>query len=313
MPVERIKQVAVLGAGVMGHSIAQVFAQGGYPVKLFDLSSGILERATLLIGSALDTLVEFGLIARTEIPCILDRIQPTTELASAVAGADFVLEAVPEIPEVKRRLFSGLNNLCSGETILASNTSGLDIFNLVEVNSAERVIITHWFTPPYIVPLVEVVPGEKTSGEVTRSTKKILENLGKRPVVIKKFVPAFIVNRVQNAINKAVLEIIDNDWATPEDVDTAIKTSIGIRLPIVGAAQAMDFSGLDLINTINLRLGVKSPFLKARVDSGYLGAKTSKGIYDYQGQSESEILKKRDRLYLSMLKHLDKINAFQPV
>ena len=311
--ISQVKNVTVVGAGVMGHSLAQVFAQKGYNVRLCDLKEDVLERAMGLIKSTLESLVELGHLPQKEIPAITGRIHPTKDLTEALDRTDFVIEAVSEVPEIKRALFSKLNELCSKDTILASNTSGLDIFKIADIDNPQRLIITHWFSPPHIIPLVEIVPGETTSDEVIALTKKIMESLGKKPIILNKFVPAFIVNRIQNAINRAVFELIENEWATPENIDLAIKTTLGIRMPIVGVAQSLDFAGLDLINKINQGVGTKSTFVEGRVKEGHLGAKTSKGIYDYQGRGEAEILKKRDRLYLEMLKHLERINAFDPV
>jgi len=313
MKLDNINKIAVIGAGVMGHSLAQVFAQNGYSVKLQDLNQDILEHALELIKSTLETLVELEQLSHSEIQIILDRIEPTTDLPSALKDADFVLEAVPEVPEIKEALFSQLNKFCPRGTILATNTSGLDIFNIVDVDNPERLIITHWFAPPHIIPLVEVVPGEETSAEVISLTVEILESLGKKPVVMNKFVPAFIVNRIQNTINSAVFEMIDNGWASPDAIDKAIKYSLGIRLPIVGVAQSLDFTGLDLINNILQRVGTQSTYLEEKVKRGNLGAKTSKGIYDYGDRTEAEILKKRDALYVKLLNYLKKINAFEPV
>jgi 3-hydroxyacyl-CoA dehydrogenase len=313
MKLDKIDKITVVGAGVMGHSLAQVFAQNGYSVKLIDLDHDILEHALELIKSTLETLVELGELSHSEIQVILDRIEPTTDLSSALKDADFVLEAVAEVPEIKKALFSQLNKFCLRGAVLASNTSGLDIFNIVDVDNPERLIITHWFAPPHIIPLVEVVPGEETSAEVISLTVEILESLGKKPVVMNKFVPAFIVNRIQNTINSAVFEMIDNGWASPDAIDRAIKYSLGIRLPIVGVAQSLDFAGLDLIDNILQRVGTQSTYLEEKVKGGNLGAKTSKGIYDYKGRTEAEILKKRDALYLKLLNYLKKINAFEPV
>ena len=313
MKLDKINKVAVIGAGVMGHSLAQVFAQNGYSVKLYDLDHDILDHAFELIKSTLETLVELEELSHSEIQVILARIEPTTDLPLALKDADFVIEAVPEIPEIKKALFSQLNKFCSRGTILATNTSGLDIFNIVDLDNPERLIITHWFAPPHIIPLVEVVPGEETSAEVISLTVEILESLGKKPVVMNKFVPAFIVNRIQNTINNAVFEMIDNGWASPDAIDKAIKYSLGIRLPIVGVAQSLDFAGLDLINNILQRVGTQSTYLEEKVKRGNLGAKTSKGIFDYGDRTEAEILKKRDALYLKLLNYLKKINAFEPV
>ncbi len=144
-----MKRIAVLGAGVMGHSISLVFAQHGYVVRLCDLTDQFLDRAIRLIKSTLETLVEFKRLSEDEIPDILKHIQTTTDLAEALKEVDVVIEAVPEIVEVKKELFSQINRLCSKETLLASNASGLDIFSLAEVDYPERLVITHWFSPPH--------------------------------------------------------------------------------------------------------------------------------------------------------------------
>ena len=313
MNPEKVKKVAVVGAGVMGQSIAIVFANAEIDVTLVDVNEKVLHHAIKLIESGLNTLASFGKVSRDNILYILSRIKSSPDLTKIGEDVDFVIEAVPEDPSIKKKVFSQLDELCDADTVLASNTSGLDIFNIVEVKHPERLLITHWFSPAHIIPLVEVVPGAKTSLEVVAFMVRLLGRLGKRPIVLKKFVPFFIVNRIQNAINQAVFEILENGWATPEDIDMAMKNTLGIRLPIVGVAQALDFTGLDLILDIMKHLGLESSFIKEKVKQGCLGAKTSKGIYNYGSRSQDEILKRRDGLYLKMLDHLEKIKAFEPV
>nr|MDO8080057.1 3-hydroxyacyl-CoA dehydrogenase family protein [Candidatus Freyarchaeota archaeon] len=313
MDAEDVKRAVVVGAGVMGHSIAQVFAQAGIEVGLVDVEEKILERAMRLIKSNLDTLAEFKRVSKSKIPAILKRIHPSTDLAAVAQGVDFAFEVVSEVADVKKKIFSQLDDICSEDAVLASNTSGLDIFSIAEVKNPGRLIIAHWFAPPHIIPLVEVVPGPKTSPEVVTFTAKLMERLGKRPVVLKEFVRSFIVNRIQNQIFLAILEMLEKGWATPEQIDLAVKTSLGVRLPIVGVVQTYDFTGLDLVLDIMKSYGVSHPLFEEKVKKGHLGVKTSKGIYDYGERSEEEILKKRDRMYLKMLEHLESINAFEPV
>lgn len=313
MDAEDVKRVVVVGAGTMGHSIAQVFAQAGIEVGLVDVDEKCLEHAMRLVKSNLDTLAEFKRVPKGKIPAILKRIHPSTDLAAAAQDVNFVIEAVSEVADIKKNIFSQLNEICSEDVVLASNTSGLNIFSVVEVKKPERLIISHWFAPPHIIPLVEVVPGPMTSPEVVAFTAKLMERLGKKPVVMKEFVRSFIVNRIQNQISLAVLEMLDKGWATPEEIDLAVKSSLGIRLPIVGVVQTYDFTGLDCVLDIMKSYGRIHPLFEEKVKKGYLGAKTSKGIYDYGGRSEEEILRKRDRLYLKMLDCLESINAFEPV
>jgi len=313
MDPKNVKRVAVIGAGVMGHSIAQVFAQAGILVSLVDVKNALLTHALQLVKSNLQTLADCGRVSPQAIPAILARIRPTTDLADAVKEVDFVLEAVVEIPEVKKKVFAQLEAACSESVVLASNTSGLEIFKIIQVKNPSRLVVTHWFAPPHIIPLVEVVPGPSTAPGILQFAAQLMERIGKKPLVMKQFIQRFIVNRVQNAIVQTALEMITNGWATPEQIDLAVKTSLGIRLPIVGVVQSLDFTGLNLIHDMTKGTGTENPLIEEKVRQGHLGASTSKGIYDYGGRSEEEILRKRDLLYLKMLDFLEGLDAFKPV
>jgi len=308
-----VKRAVGVGAGVMGHSIAHVFAQAGIEVNLVDLNETVLEHAMDLMKANLETLAEFKKVSGNEIPGILARIHPTTDLAGGAEGVDFAVEAVAEVPDVKREVFSQLDQFCPGNTVIASNTSSLDIFDIEQIVKPERLVAAHWFAPPHIIPLVEVVPGPKTSQEVVEFTANLMKRLGKKTVIMKEFVPAFIVNRIQHSISRAVWEMLEKGWATPEEIDLAIKLTLGVRLPIVGVVQTTDFTGLDLIYDIMKGEGRVSPLVEEKVKQGHLGVKTSKGVYDYGERSEAEILKKRDRRYLKLLDYLEGIKAFEPV
>ena len=313
MDPEKVKRVAVIGAGTMGHSIAQVFAACGIEVNLADVKPEILEHAKVLMKGNLKTLVEYGKVKEKEVPSILGRIHTTTDITAAARGTDFVLEAVIEVPEVKKKVFHLLDEACGEETILASNTSGLDIFKIIEVRNPSRTVVTHWFAPPHIIPLVEVAPGPETSPTVLQSTARLMERIGKTPVVMRQFVQRCIVNRIQNAIILATLEILENNWATPGEIDLAMKSSLGIRLPIVGVVQSMDFNGLNLVNDVLKSIGKSIPLIEENVKQGHLGPSTSKGLFDYGGRSEEETLRKRDILYLKLLDFLEGQGAFKPV
>jgi len=313
MNPRRLRTVLVVGAGVMGHSIAQVFAQAGIGVNLVDLDEGKLTHAMTLIQANLDQFAEYGRVPVKEIPEILGRIRPSTDLAAAAKDAGFCVEAVSEVPEVKQRVFTHLDEFCPPNTVLASNTSTLNIFQIARIKRPERLIVAHWFAPPHIIPLVEIAPGPNTKPEVVIFTAALMQRLGKKPLVLKRFVPALLVNRIQNAIARAVWEMLEKEWATPEQIDLAVKTSLGIRLPIVGVVQSLDFTGLDLAADIMRVYGAVSPVVAEKIEQGRLGAKTSKGMYDYGGRSEEEILATRDRKYLKMLELLERIQAFDPI
>jgi 3-hydroxybutyryl-CoA dehydrogenase len=313
MKPDTVKNALVVGGGVMGHGIAQVFAQAGIEAHLVDLDDKILERAMNLIRTNLETLSGHGSLSVGEIPAILSRIHPSTDLAAAAREVDFAIEAVSEVPEIKKRVFSQLDEFCPEGTALASNTSSLDVFSIAPIRKPERLVVAHWFAPPYIIPLVEVVPGPQTAPEILAFTAKLMERLGKKTVIMKEFVPSFIVNRIQSSISQAVWEMLEKGWAAPEEIDLAVKSTLGIRLPIVGVVQTLDFTGLDLLLDITKARGLHHPLLHEKVKQGHLGAKTSKGMYDYGTRTEAEILKKRDERYLKTLDHLKRINAFEPI
>jgi 3-hydroxybutyryl-CoA dehydrogenase len=313
MSPRHLRTALVVGAGVMGHSIAQVFAQAHIDVNLVDLDEGKLTHAMTLIQSNLDQFAEYGRVPVKEIPEIMARIRPSTDLAAAAKAAGFCVEAVSEVPEVKQRIFSQLDEFCPPTTVLASNTSTLNIFQIAHIKRPERLIVAHWFAPPHIIPLVEIAPGPNTKPEVVIFTAALMQRLGKKPLVLKQYVPALLVNRIQNTIARAVWEMLEKGWATPEQIDLAVKTSLGIRLPIVGVVQSLDFTGLDLAADIMRVYGAVSPVVAEKIKQGHLGAKTSKGMYDYGGRSEEEILAARDRKYLKMLELLERIQAFDPI
>ena len=314
MVIMTIKKVLIVGAGTMGHSIAQVYAQSDYEVVLGDVNQDILNQAKIKIKLNLETLVEYGIINEKDITSVIERIEFSEDFISHAKDADLIVEAITEIPELKEKLFLQLGEVCPENTIIASNTSSLDIFKIAKnIRNPKRLIIHHWFAPPHIIPLVEIVPGRKTAKDVVDVSVKLIEELGKKPIVLKKFTESFIVNKIQNAIGSVVFQLILMKIATPETIDLAIKHSLGIRLPIVGVAQTLDFTGLELVYDIAKNKGVELSFIKEKIDQGHCGAKSSKGLYDYGDRSEKEILKKRDLKYLQIQDFLKKINAFDPI
>lgn len=313
MKLEDIERVMVVGAGTMGHSIAQVYAQSGFRVDLIDLKLEILEKAKERIKSNLMLLASYNRVNNEEIPAIIKRINLSTDLELVSQKADFVVEAVSENRNIKKALYSQLDEYCSNETIFASNTSELNIFKLAKVKNPERLIIQHWFRPPYIIPLVEIVPGKKTSPDIVDLSYKLLKKMGKTPIILKKFTNAFIVNKIQEAMNSAIFGLLLKGIATPEQIDLAVKTSFSLRLPVIGVVQNLDFVGLDVISDVLKNMGLELSIIKEKVDQGNYGIKTSKGLFDYSGRSEQEILRKKDEKYLKILEFLEELDVFEPV
>ena len=310
---KEIKTILVLGAGVMGHGIAQLLAQHSYSVKLVDNDETVLAKALERIKDSLEILAEETDINKDSINETIRRIETSTDLAGAASDIDMVIEAVPEVEEIKEEVFAALDKLCEKDVIFATNTSGLEVFDITSVSNPSRFLATHFFAPAQIIPLVEVCPGPDTDPEILETVTDLLKDLGKEPVVMDAFVPSYIVNRIQNYISMAVFEMLNNGWATHEQIDRAVKASLGVRLPVVGVVQTLDFNGLDLVNDIMKSKGITMPIIDDKVKKGNLGTKTSRGFYDYNGQSESEICGKRDKRYLNMISHLHNINAFEPL
>jgi 3-hydroxybutyryl-CoA dehydrogenase len=310
---EQVKKVVVVGAGLMGHGIAQVFAQAGIETRLVARREDSLERAMALIEQNLEVLAEFGRAKKEDIPATLGRIHATTDLVSAAEGVDFALETVPEVPDTKKEIFAKLSDICPDDAILATNTSTLNIFDFVEVKNPERLLVAHWWLPAHILPLVDVVPGPETSPEAMALAAALMERVGKRPIVMKKPTTPSIINKLQTSIGMVVGNMLEEGVASAEDIDLAVKMSIGIRMPVIGVVQSLDFTGLDTVYDIMSGYGMVNPVIKEKYDKGHFGAKTSKGIYDYGGRTEAEILEKRDRLYLKLLAVMEDLNTFDPV
>jgi 3-hydroxybutyryl-CoA dehydrogenase len=311
MGIEWIKRVLVVGAGTMGHGIATVFGLHGYDVDLTDLSGEALDRGLRVIRADLETMKQQKLIGPRQIAGALGRIHPASSLAAA-RNADIVAEAVSENPHVKRALFLELDRLCPPRTILTSTTSYLNVFPFLKTPRREKVVIAHWWAPPHLIPLVDVVGGPKTSPGVVETVNQLLIRLGKKPVVMKRFVPGFIVNRLQRAMAREIFYLLDGGYATPEDIDTAVKNSIGMRIPVIGVVQRYDFAGLDLAwsfetnPSIHLVSRDRRPgTLRHLVRKGCLGVKSGRGFYDYSDQTTEEVTRERDRKLIALMKFLE--------
>ncbi|MEA3253769.1 MAG: 3-hydroxyacyl-CoA dehydrogenase family protein, partial [Chloroflexota bacterium] len=205
MKLKDVKYVAVIGAGIMGHGIAQTFAMGGYQVSLHDIDDAALSNARKRIRANLETFVDNGFISQDKVGETLSRITTTTDLGEAASDADIVIEAVAENIELKRKLFNQLDALCPPKTILASNSSSLLISDFAsETGRQDRVVLTHWFNPPHIVPTVEIIKGHETSDETVDLVYALLKKVGKEPVRILKEIPGYLVNRIQLAMMREV-------------------------------------------------------------------------------------------------------------
>lgn len=304
------ERVAVIGAGTMGPGIAQVFAQAKRSVRLCDLSREALDKARSVIRINLETLASNDVLAPSDIDPAEARIACTTSLEEAAQEADLVVECITEDRERKRSLFRALDPICGRRTIFASNTSYLNVFELVPPERLATTVVAHWFAPPHILPLVEVVRDAATSDQTVASVVDLLKQVGKTPVVMEKFVPGFAVNRLQRILGREIFFLLDNGYITADQLDLAVKASIAPRMMLLGLVQRYDFTGLDL-SAKNLEneefseapMDNRPKSLLGLVEQGAFGVKSGRGFYDYSGKSFEELLRERDSLLIQVLKN----------
>jgi 3-hydroxybutyryl-CoA dehydrogenase len=305
-----IKHVAVIGSGVMGHGIAQLYALAGFSVSLYDLQEELLHKAKASVEQSLDLLEKEGVITEQDKSSALERIVLTTDLQQAVAEADVITEAVPEVIELKWQLFAQLEQFAKPEAIIASNTSTFSIARLIEkAKLPHRFIITHFFNPAQLVPLVEIVRHEQTAEEVVTATVKLMERIGKAPVLLKKDVPGFIANRLQTALMREAFHLLEEGVASAEDIDTVMKAGIGFRWAFVGPIETADFGGLDTWQRVmdnlapELDQSAAAPqIISEHVNKGELGTKSGAGIYSYEHVSVADRLHARDEQFIRLTK-----------
>jgi 3-hydroxybutyryl-CoA dehydrogenase len=298
--------VAVIGAGLMGHGIAQVFAGRGNEVFLYDVDAEILNTTKNRIEANLKFLAANGMGTAEQIAPTLELVRLARSLADAVSEARLVIEAVVEKLPVKQDLFEEMERSCPPATILATNTSVISITEIAaKCRGKERVIGTHFWNPPFLIPLVEVVPGRETAPETVERTFALLAGAGKHPVRVKKDVPGFVANRMQHALWREAISIVENGIADAATVDECVKYSFGLRLPVLGPLENADLVGTDLTLAIHNYVlkhiessPLPSPYLQKLVDRGDLGFKSGKGFSNWD---QKKIETVRERLFSHLI------------
>jgi 3-hydroxybutyryl-CoA dehydrogenase len=312
MKIEDITGITVVGAGTMGHGIAQVCAWAGYDTWLNDADANVLSRALDRVKANLFMLVENGVITRDDAEAIPLHIRTTSSLEEAARNADFVIEAVPEVMEIKKKLLQKLDRICADRAILASNTSSLSITELASATKrSEKIVGMHWWNPPPLIPLVEIFRGAKTSDETVEVTRALVLKLKKVPAVCLES-PGYLGVRLQAALTIEAMKILAEGLASAEDVDAAVKNSFGLRLPVVGPLEVADLGGLDVflkaydyLYKITGDKKYETPeLLKRKVEEGKLGVKTGEGFYKYTDASMKALASRRDTWLLKRLKEM---------
>ena len=300
---------AVIGTGMMGPGIAGTLALGGVAATILSRSQ---ENATNALDRArgqIRLLQEKGLVEANAAERAGGLLHASAAFDEFIASADIVIESAPENMAFKQDLFARMDSLAKPECVLASNTSGLSITAIASrCARPERVLTTHFWNPPHLMPLVEVVKGEKTSGEIAEAVRDLLARCGKTPVVVKKDTPGQLGNRLQMALVREAIHIVAEGIAGVEDVDLAAKNGFGLRLPVYGIFEHQDIVGLEMGCSIvdyvatDLYNKPQAPaYMKQLVAEGNLGVKTGRGFYDWSNKSADQVKALRDRFVLDFL------------
>ena len=294
----------------MGSSMGETFAKYGYDVTLYDIFPSALEKAGNLIRLNQETEVAEHVVTPEESAALLERIRYSEDKA-CFEGADLVVEAILEKLDVKHAFWAEISELVPEDAILASNTSGLSITAIAEVvKRPERFGGMHWINPPHLIPLIEVIQGKKTDDETAAAIRDIALAVEKKPVIVQD-APGFALNRIQLAVLRECLHIVEQGIATPEAVDDVMKYGLGMRYACLGPFEVCDLGGLDIFYNIASYLfedlaDEKAPFgmLADRFEKGQYGVKTAAGFYDYAGGKDAEKIKYRDRMFTKISKCL---------
>lgn len=290
----KLKNITVLGSGIMGHGIAQVSATAGYNVVLRDIEQGFLDKAMEKIKWSLDKLVAKEKIPQQEADSIYSRITPIVNLSDAVKDAQLVIEVVPEIMELKKKVYAELDAVAGKDVIFASNTSTLPITEIANTTSRpEKFIGIHFFNPPQLMKLVEVIPGEKTSHDIIDLTQEYVKSVKKESVLCRRDVPGFIINRLFIPMVHEACYMMDRTGATMTEIDSAVKFKLGFPM---GIFELADFTGMDVIHkaTIEMHLRDKKvifphPTIEKMFDAKKLGQKSGEGFYKYSDEKYERI------------------------
>src|SRR5262245_14068956 len=303
-------RAVVVGTGMMGPGIAATLATGGIATCLVSRSSKSADEGLLQAKSILGHMADQCLLDSVPLHAALDCLRRSIELDAEVAAADLVVESIPEDLTLKQRFFQRLARVGPKKTILASNTSGLSISAIAEAcEYPERILTTHFWNPPQLMPLVEVVMGRQTLESIAQQTIRILKQCGKVPVLVRKDTPGQLGNRLQSAVLREAIHIVREGIASAQDVDLAVKNGFGLRLPVWGVLEHADAVGLDLVKSVQEYVlpalrneGSADSLLKEKVQEGHLGVKTGRGFYDWTVRDMAAARARRDDFLVRFLR-----------
>ena len=305
-----LEQAVVLGAGTMGHGIAQLLALAGHGVCIYDPDHDALAGAPAQIQASLDSFIAAGMVSRDDAELCLERIELSADLGAACHEAELAIEAAPEKLDLKLQLLSQVEALVAADAIICSNTSAIAITELAKAfNDSTRFLGTHFWNPAQVIPCVELIPGPDTDPKHMDRVSDIMSNAGKEPVRLNRDIPGFLGNRLQHALQREALALIDDGVASPEEIDRVVRYGFGLRLALMGPIERADLGGLDTTLAVQTYLVPKladnlepSPTLSKLVAEGKVGAKAGHGFYEWPLEKLMDRAAERDRLLLELLK-----------
>jgi len=308
--------ILIVGAGTMGRGIAEIFSAKGISTTLYDAFPEQLGKAKKMIQADMDYMQEEGLVNEEEMKNTQNLIFYEEDLKKCAPKANLVFEGIFEDFDAKRDIFNQLDQLCTADCIFCSNTSASNIFEIAQISHPERLLITHFFNPPYIMPLVEVVMGPETSPETLDMVKELLIEIGKDPAVIKQYIPGFIVNRIATAIAREAGYMVTQGWTTGADIDRAIRNTSGIRYAFEGPMALYDVVGWDLTTKVSKDIhkslcnddDMENRLGKELMKKGEVGLKSGKGVYDYSDVDTQEYMNERSHKIIKMIKTMRALN-----
>jgi 3-hydroxybutyryl-CoA dehydrogenase len=313
-------KVTLIGAGLLGHALALVHAVGGHQVKMQDISEKQLDIGMGLIESALGTMIDAGAMDPGAKGTILSRVTPVPKLVDAVADADLVVEAVVENIPVKTQVYAEIDAAAPAGAIIASNTSNLDVFPLIPAARQRRCLIAHWYTPPYIIDLVDLAPGPETDPVVMDQMEALYNGMGKKPVRFEKFISGYVANRLQAAMGLEITKLLDECWASAKAIDDSIKYGLALRMALMGALMKADFTGLDMMQRGMANMTYQppvpkgnSPILDKMIAEGRGGVMTGAGYFDYGGMTPEQLFRNRDIGLLKLKAMVERIEKETPL
>lgn len=307
-----IKNISVIGAGTMGHGIAEVFAMHNYKVSLYETNTEIRENVKKVIEDELLFLLDNDFIKKDDVQKILENIEIFSDLKEAVKDADYVIEAIPERIELKQELFKQLDEYCKEETIFASNTSSLKLYEMsrdISENRKKRIMVCHWYNPAHLMPIAELSFFGNMPEEIYKEVEELYSNSEKQTVKILKDVPGLVANRIQQAIAREVFSLIEMKVAEPEDIDKALKFGPAFRYATSGQLEIADIGGLDIWCTVGDNLlsvmdnrKEANPLLRKKVLENKLGMKSGEGFFKYPKEKINDIKNKFNKKLIIQLK-----------